>query len=68
MTEQQWIECKTQLPQEGETVETKIHDEHGERNITPLKPRGRLWYYPDDSMYVYYAPTHWMPIQEGSDD
>lgn len=38
-------------------VETKIHDEDGERNHAVLTRRGRLWFTGD--MYVYYAPTHW---------
>ena len=42
----------------GEVVETKIDDEHGERNIALLKRDGRLWFFPDGSMYVYYTPTH----------
>ena len=24
-----------------------------------LHDRGRLWFFPDGSMYVYYTPTHW---------
>lgn len=40
-------------------VLTKIHDEHGERNVQPLKRDGRLWWFTDGSMYVYYTPTHW---------
>lgn len=39
-------------------VLTKIDDEHGMRNEQPLKRMGRLWWYPDGSMYVYYTPTH----------
>ena len=33
----------------------------GVRNEAPLKlhDRGRLWFFPDGSMYVYYTPTHW---------
>lgn len=42
-----------------EIVHTKIHDEHGERNVGMLKRIGHLWYTPDGSMYVYYTPTHW---------
>lgn len=42
-----------------EVVETKIDDEHGERNLATLRRIGRLWYVPDGSMYVYYTPTHW---------
>tara|TARA_E500000318_G_scaffold108576_2_gene119734 strand:+ start:1240 stop:1419 length:180 start_codon:yes stop_codon:yes gene_type:complete len=43
---------------EGVTVLTKIDDEHGERNVQELKRKGRLWFYPDESMYVYFTPTH----------
>ena len=44
---------------EGQVVETKIDDEHGARNVRLLQRRGRLWFFPDQSMYVYYRPTHW---------
>lgn len=43
---------------EGEFVETKIHDERGERNHQELRRQGRLWFM-HDKMYVYYEPTHW---------
>jgi hypothetical protein len=43
-------------------VRTKIHDEHGERNDQTLLRSGNLWWFPDKSMYVYYRPTHWMPL------
>lgn len=49
---------------EGVEVETRIYDEeYGERNVQPLKRRGRLWFFPDESMYVYYQPTHWRPLE-----
>ena len=41
----------------GRIVETKIDDKDGLRNQTTLKRQGNLWYFPDDSMYVYYRPT-----------
>ena len=44
---------------EGRPVLTKIDDAQGERNIQTLKRSGRLWFVPDGSTYVYYAPTHW---------
>lgn len=44
---------------EDVVVETKIHDEHGGRNVALLKRRGRLWFMSDKDMYVYYSPTHW---------
>lgn len=24
----------------------------------------RLWFFPDMSMYVYYVPTHWRPLDD----
>lgn len=51
---------------EGEVVETVISDIGGERNKQTLKRRGALWFFPDDSMYVYYRPTHWRPLTEGA--
>ncbi len=41
-------------------VLTKIDDDKGCRNEQILKRQGRLWWYADGSMYVYYEPTHWM--------
>jgi hypothetical protein len=57
-----WREVSEQLPTENVVVQTKIDDKDGERNEQPLKRRGRLWFYPDDSMYVYYTPTHWLDV------
>lgn len=51
---------------DGVVVETRIHDGQGVRNEQPLKWRGRLWFFDDDSMYVYYTPTHWRPIEQQS--
>ena len=69
MTE--WIPISKDLPDHAVVVLTKIDDGSGERNIQPLKRRGTLWFFPDDSMYVYYRPTHWMATRfdasEGSD-
>lgn len=44
---------------EGIEVLTRIHDRDGIRNEQSLTRRGRLWYFPDMSMYVYYLPTEW---------
>lgn len=54
-----WTETKDDLPPDGIVVETKVHDEHGCRNEQKLKRQGRLWFFPDGSMYCYYTPTHW---------
>lgn len=55
---------------EGVEVMTKIHDENGERNIQSLIKKTRIpgatrpmFWTPDGSMYVYYTPTHWMPLK-----
>lgn len=47
-----------------EVVETKIDDKDGERNVQKMKKRDNLWWFPDDSMYVYYRPTHWRPVSK----
>jgi hypothetical protein len=54
---------------EGVEVMTKIDDEQGERvvqslvkrTLEPGKTRPMFWT-PDGAMYVYYTPTHWMPL------
>ena len=46
---------------ENVPVMTKIDDEGGARNEQLLVRRGRLWWFTDGSMYVYYTPTHWKP-------
>jgi len=51
---------------DGEVVLTKIDDEHGVRNETTLVRQGCFWFFPDKSMYVYYIPTHWKPLEKGS--
>ena len=59
----EWIPVERELPRPGRVVDTKIHDESGWRNETPLKLLKNLWFFPDGSMYVYYRPTHWKPIK-----
>ncbi len=55
----EWIKCTEQLPPYGTVVNTKIDDKDGVRNEQDLALKGKLWWHPDGSMYVYYAPTHW---------
>jgi hypothetical protein len=50
---------------EDVVVRTCIMDKDGFRNDQRLKRRGRLWFTPDDAMYVYYTPTHWAPRSVG---
>lgn len=58
-----WLKTSDQLPEEGVIVHTKIDDGLGCRNDQTLKRIGRLWFYPDGSMYVYYLPTHWASLE-----
>ncbi len=62
MEYRKWIRSDQQLPEENEIVETKLDDFKGCRNEQLLKRIGRLWYFPDGSMYVYYTPTHWRTV------
>lgn len=58
----EWIKVKDELPPEGEMVETKIDDKKGCRNVQKLCRLKNLWFLPEESMYVYYTPTHWKKI------
>ena len=64
----EWISISAMKPPNGEEVETKVEDCDGERNQRSLKRRGNLWWHPDGSMYVYYTPTHWRPLQAGESE
>lgn len=59
-TEREW-QTADSAP-ENVIVMTKIDDVKGVRNVQSLKRRGRLWFTPDDAMYVYYTPTHWRSL------
>lgn len=54
-----WISTKESLPKQGEVVLTLSPN----GTEQPLKRVGRLWFFPDGSMYVYYTPAFWR--QEG---
>ena len=54
-----WNKISEVTPPENVVLWTKIDDKNGERNIQQLKRKGNLWWHSDDSMYVYYTPTHW---------
>lgn len=59
-----WFDVNQYPPPQGVEIMTKIHDSRGERNVTTLKLKGLLWFFPDMSMYVYYAPTHWRKVSD----
>ena len=54
-----WQSVRYGLPENGVGVETKVDDGNGCRLVQKLKRKNDLWFLPDDSMYVYYTPTHW---------
>lgn len=48
---------------DGVEVDTAVFHSNGVSNHQPLVRQGRLWFFPDHSMYVYYEPTHWREMQ-----
>lgn len=50
---------KEEQPPLNKVMMTKIEDEKGTRNEQLLKFDGKLWWFPDNSCYVYYQPTHY---------
>jgi hypothetical protein len=61
-TDRAWWRTDEVPAPEGIIVDTKISDIGGERNHQRLFRKGRLWYFDDGSMYVYYTPTHWSEL------
>ena len=55
-----WSRVKETLPPEGVPVRTLT--DTGMESI--LKRHGNLWFLPDGSMYVYFTPTFWIPLDE----
>jgi len=53
-----WYETNKELPAEGVTVLTM--DSSGREQL--LKRRGKLWWFPDMSMYIYYVPVRWRHV------
>ena len=49
-------------PEGVEVLTAIIEPKREQRNTASLIRKGRLWFFPDMSMYVYYAPTHWRAI------
>ena len=52
-----WLPTNT--APEGMILDTMICDQDGPRMHQLLRREGALWWLPDGSMFVYYAPTHW---------
>ncbi len=61
----EWIEMTVDtLPPEGEVVMTRDSGGHEQA----LKRLGRLFYFPDMSMYVYFVPSAWRPLTDAEVD
>lgn len=50
-----WNRPEDVLPPEGLVVDAIAPS----GNQQPLRRKGRLWFLPDGSMYVYYTPQFW---------
>jgi len=48
------------LPPQNKIVRTKIDEEGNVRNESRLMLKGTIWWTPDESIYVYFIPTHWL--------
>lgn len=53
-----FVKTSQRLPQENIAVETMCSQGH----IQTLKRKGNMWWFPDESMYVYYIPMYWRYI------
>lgn len=60
----EWTRTADEEPPDGAVVETLSSNGQQQQ----LKRQGRLWFFPDGSMYVYYTPEYWRPAQERGPD
>lgn len=58
-----WIKTTDEFPPEG----IKVLTSNSGGNVQPLIRKGRIWFFPDMSMYVYYTPTFWKPVDSDID-
>lgn len=63
----EWNDAQGLHAPEDQILWTMISDERGVRNVQLLRRKGRLWFVPDMSMYVYYAPTHWKEAHQDTE-
>lgn len=59
MSDRDWTLTGCQLPPYGQKVQTM--DSGGK--VQDLVLKGKLWWFPDGSMYVYYVPKFWKPCE-----
>lgn len=58
--EKDWIPTSEKVPDENEVVYAK--DSRG--HVQKLKRIGRMWWFEDGEMYVYFVPQFWKPIKK----
>lgn len=56
----EWTRTDWRLPPSGATVE--VVTPGGDQRV--LVYESDLWWLPDQSMYVYFTPTHWRSVTE----
>lgn len=60
MKKENWIKVSDRLPTENKSVKTKIDTDGIIRNEGYLVRKGTLWWLPDEAIYAYFPPTHWL--------
>ena len=55
-----WIKVSDRLPPQNNIVRTKIDEDGRVSNESKLIRKGTLWWLPDEAIYVYFTPTHWL--------
>jgi hypothetical protein len=57
-----WIKTSEQLPRRGQKV---VWISPNGMQETGTYEGGAVWFPKGSSMYVYYTPQFWMPVNEG---
>ena len=60
-TETNWNATNSLLPPEGEVVWTLDSGGYARKLIY----KNNLWWFDDMSMYVYFIPVFWKPVEDG---
>lgn len=60
MSNQNWIPIS--LAPEDELVATRCYEGGKSWNEQCLRRKGKLWFFPDSSAYVYYEPTEYREL------
>lgn len=63
MSDRNWTPTSSLLPDEGKVVETMSAG----GQVQNLKRLGKLWFFPDGSMYVYYEVAFWRALNAVED-